>query len=106
MFTYDRLYALDGADCWTVARHNPMTIHVDDSGVTVVVPSGKERLISREDVEDVMQHLAKHHTINGTEMRDRLGIRSANTRIKLFAILAVLPDIAVTLNPRTLHFAE
>ena len=102
MLTYARLIAFDGANCWTVARHNPMTIRVDDYGVTVVVPSGKERLIKREIIEDVMQYLDKKRSVNGVEMRDRLGIRSSNNRTKLFAILAVLPDVTVTLNPRTL----
>ena len=106
MLTYDQLHRFDEQTFYIRAPHNPAIQQWEESGITIIYPSGQSNFISRRDIETVMRRLLQNKHVTHTELLDIPNMHRFKGA-QLSAILAQLTNsIRYTLGQRTLHYHE
>ncbi len=101
---YNELKKRSGQNCFTLTLNHPAIMDIDDAGITVTYPSGREIYLPVEMVKEAIHRLQTNGELGVDEIHEQVTYGDRLRTDKLMAILREIPGVTITPRKRHLFF--
>ena len=103
---YALLLKMSGEKCYTLTNDNSAVMEVDQSGITVIYPTGSEVFIPRDMVEHAIRALTAKGELTVDDVHKGITKQHRTRTDKLMAVLRKLPGVTIQKFPRKLFYKK
>lgn len=103
---YGELKKKNGQKCFTLTQNKPAVMYIQDDGVTILYPTGRELFILRSLFTEAFHQLKQKGILTLEDVHYGITNERGPITDRLMAVLREIPGISFTTSPRALYYKE